>query len=191
MNEVPTLRSQRLLLRAWQASDREPFAALNADARVMEHYPEPYSRERSDAFADRIEAGWQQHGYGLWAVERLDQGCFIGYLGLWPATFPAPFTPAVEVGWRLAVQHWGSGFATEGAAAALEFGFLTLGLAEIVSFTARRNVRSWRVMQRLGMTRDHAADFDHPAVPAGHPVQPHVLYRLTRDRWAQARVSSA
>jgi ribosomal-protein-alanine N-acetyltransferase len=158
---------------------------MNADPRVMEHFPEPYPKDRSDAFVDRIEAGWQERGYGLWAVERLDLGVFIGFVGLSRATFPAAFTPAVEVGWRLAAEHWGHGFATEGARAALRFGFSVVGLTEIVSFTATRNERSRRVMERLGMVHDPALDFDHPAVPAAHPVRPHVFYRMTRARWSE------
>ena len=158
---------------------------MNADPRVMEHFPAPYTRERSDAFVDRIEACWQEHGYGLWAVERPDLGVFIGFVGLSPATFQAAFTPTVEVGWRLAGEHWGHGFATEGAQAALSFGFGVGGLNEIVSFTARHNRRSWRVMERLGMVRDPALDFDHPAVPAAHPVRPHVFYRMTRAQWTE------
>jgi RimJ/RimL family protein N-acetyltransferase len=177
------VRTSRLLLRAWRASDREPFAAMNADPRVMEHFPEIYSRERSDAFVDRIAARWEELGYGLWAVERLDLGRFIGYVGLWPATFDAPFTPAIEVGWRLAAEHWRNGFATEGARASLRYGFDSLGLEEIVSFTAMTNVRSWRVMERLGMQRDPDGAFNHPMVPAGHRVQPHVLYRMPLRRW--------
>lgn len=180
---APTVRTGRLLLRAWQESDLAPFAAMNADPVVMEHFPEPYSRQRSDAFVERIRAAWEQNGFGLWAVERLDLGCFIGYVGLWPATFDAPFTPAVEVGWRLAAAHWGQGFATEGGRAALEYGFATLGLAEIISFTARRNAPSRHVMERLGMIRDATMDFEHPAVPEHHPGRPHVLYRVTRERW--------
>jgi RimJ/RimL family protein N-acetyltransferase len=180
---IPELRTERLLLRGWRPADREPFAALNADPRVMEHFPATLSREESDAWVDRVEARWQQLGHGHWAVERRDTGAFIGFVGLAPATFEAAFTPAVEVGWRLAAEHWGQGFATEGARAALGFGFGPLGLAEIVSFTARRNARSWRVMERLGLVREPALDFDHPSVPAGHPLRPHVLYRITRAQW--------
>lgn len=183
MTDVPTVRTGRVLLRGWTDADRAPFAAMNADARVMEHFPETYSRERSDAFVDRIEQRWRDLGYSLWAVERLDSEEFIGYVGLWPATFEAPFTPAVEVGWRLAAEHWGHGFATEGARAALDHGFGPCGLDEIVSFTAVRNVRSWRVMERLGMLRDPTGDFEHPAAPAGHPSRPHVFYRMPRGRW--------
>lgn len=183
---VPEVRTARLLLRGWRDADREPFAAMNSDPVVMEHFPETYGRERSDAFVDRIMARWAELRYGLWAAERLDSREFIGYVGLWPATFEAPFTPAVEVGWRLAAAHWGHGFATEGARQALRYGFDTVGLDEIVSFTAVGNVRSWRVMQRLGMVRDEAGDFEHPNIPPGHPVRPHVLYRLSAAGWRAA-----
>ena len=184
---VPHVTTARLLLRGWREDDREAFADMNADPRVVEHLVGPVSRADSDAMVDRVEACWRDRGYGLWAVERHEDGCFLGYVGLWPATFDAPFTPAVEVGWRLAAEHWGHGFATEGGLAALAYGFEAVGLHEIVSFTAAGNVRSWRVMQRLGMRRDQAGDFEHPAVPVGHPARPHVLYRLGRGRWAAAQ----
>lgn len=153
----------------------------------MEHFPQLYSRERSDAWVDQIQEHWRQRGYGLWAVERVDTNCFIGFVGLCSATFEASFTPCVEVGWRLAADQWGQGRASEGASVALEFGFTTLGLAEIVSFTAQTNVRSWRLMERLGMIRDLTADFEHPHVPMGRPCRPHVLYRISSQRWRTTR----
>jgi ribosomal-protein-alanine N-acetyltransferase len=172
------VRTERLVLRTWCDSDRAPFAALNADPVVMEFYSAPLTTAQSDAFVDRIEQAFAEHGWGLWAVEHVDCGAFIGYVGLAPARFEASFTPAVEIGWRLSRDHWGRGYATEGARAALEYGFTTLGLEEIVSFTAPSNVRSQRVMQKLGMTRDPDGDFDHPNVAEGHPIRPHVLFRL-------------
>lgn len=176
-------RTERLLLRGFEDSDRDAFAAMNADPEVMRWLQGPRDRTRSDAFVDRIATRWAERGWGLWALERTDTGAFIGYTGLWPAEFEAPFTPAVEVGWRLAREHWGHGFVTEAAGAALRFGFEDAGLAEIVSFTSVGNERSWRVMERIGMLRDPDGDFEHPAVPAGSPVRPHVLYRLDRTRW--------
>ena len=176
------LRTDRLYLRRWCATDRQPFATLNADARVMEHFPAPLSREESDALATRIEDHFEQHGFGLWAVEIIDTTPFAGFIGLSIPRFEAHFAPCVEVGWRLAVRCWGSGYATEGARAVLAFGFEQLRLAEIVSFTVPGNVRSRRVMERLGMTRNPADDFDHPAVPEGHPLRRHVLYRLARPQ---------
>lgn len=179
------LRTTRLVLRHWRRDDREPFAALNADPAVMEHFPAPLTGEESHALADRIEAGSDERGWGLWAVEVRESALFIGFVGLNPATFDAPFTPAIEVGWRLAREHWGHGYATEAARAALEFGFVDLELDEIVSFTTHANARSRRVMERLGMRRSPVDDFDNPNVPEGSPIRPHVLYRLDRGTWAQ------
>lgn len=180
-------RTERLLLRGFRDEDRDAFAALNADPEVMLWLQGPQERARSDAFVDRILRRWTERGWGLWALERTDTGEFIGYTGLWPAEFEAPFTPAVEVGWRLARAHWGQGFASEAAREALRFGFEDVGLAEIVSFTAVGNERSWRVMERIGLVRDPDGDFEHPAVPEGHPVRPHVFYRLPRERWLADR----
>ncbi len=183
MVDEPELRTSRLLLRRWRDDDREPFAALNADPLVMEHFPAPLRREESNVLVDRIERGLEERGWGLWAVEVPGTAAFVGFVGLNPAMFDAPFTPAVEVGWRLARDHWGHGYATEGARAALGFGFETLALDEIVSFTTHGNARSRRVMERLGMRHDPADDFDNPNVPEGSPLRPHVLYRLHRARW--------
>ena len=177
----PVLETERLFLREWRDPDVDAFIIMNADALVMEFFPETYSEERTRRFVDRIRECWAERGYGLWAVERKDTAGFIGYVGLWPATFPAHFTPAVEVGWRLAADQWGHGYATEAARAALAYGFDSLGLEEIVSFTSSVNVRSWRVMERLGMRRDANGDFEHPNVPEGHPLRPHILYRIKRQ----------
>jgi RimJ/RimL family protein N-acetyltransferase len=179
----PELRTSRLLLRRWRREDREPFATLNADPAVMKHFPAPLSREQSNDLVDRMESGLNERGWGLWAVEVPDTAAFIGFIGLNPVTFDAPFTPAVEVGWRLARAHWSHGYATEGARAALAFGFDTLALDEIVSFTTHGNSRSRRVMERLGMHHDPTDDFDNPNVPVGDPIRPHVLYRLERGGW--------
>lgn len=177
---LPQLRTERLLLRRWRDDDRAPFAALNADPRVTEFLPAPLSRADSDALVDRIEAHFAARGFGLWAVEVPGEIPFAGFVGLAVPAFEAAFTPCVEVGWRLAAACWGHGYASEGARAALAFGFAQLALAEIVSFTVPANVRSRRVMERLGMTRDPADDFDHPALPDGHPLRRHVLYRAVR-----------
>ena len=169
------VRTQRLVLRRWRDADREPFAALNADPEVMEHFPQPLTRSESDAFVDRIEAGFEKYGYGLWAVSV--DSAFIGFVGLqW-----TQFVAAVEIGWRLARPAWGHGYATEAAIAVRDFAFRDIGLDEIVSFTTYRNERSQAVMRRIGMTHDPADDFDHPGLPVDHPMRPHVLYRLTRD----------
>ena len=177
------IRTERLLLRCWLDADREPFAAMNADPAVTEHLQGSLSRERSDAFLDRIEAHWDEHGWGLGAVEVRDKAPFVGYVGLWPAEYVG--LGMVEVGWRLAREHWGHGYATEAAGEALRFGFIDLGLPEIVSFTVPQNVRSRRVMERIGLIRDPSGDFDHPRVdPVAYPqLVPHLFYRLRREEW--------
>jgi RimJ/RimL family protein N-acetyltransferase len=186
------IRTERLLLRRFTAADREPFAALNADARVMRHFPGPLDRAASDDFVDRIEACFASHGYSLWAVEVVGGPAFVGFVGLWNATFEAPFTPAVEVGWRLAASAWGRGYATEAAIASLDDGFVRCGLTEVVSFTAVANRRSRAVMERIGLVYRPDEDFEHPNLPEGHPVRPHVLYRFpdpaARRREAFARL---
>jgi RimJ/RimL family protein N-acetyltransferase len=180
------LRGPRVTLRRWQESDREPFAQLNADPLVMEWFPGVIDRDSSDAFADRIEAGFEVEGFGLWAVE-VEGAPFIGYVGLSRPSFDAAFTPAVEVGWRLAAAYWGKGYATEAAGVAVADGFERVELAEIVSFTVAGNQRSIAVMERLGMTRDLDGDFDHPALEATSPLARHVLYRLSRTAWRRNR----
>ncbi len=184
---APELITDRLLLRAWAAADVEPFAAMNADPEVMQHFPSTLSREESDALVDGIRAGFEQHPFGLWAVELRDAGRFVGFTGLSVPTFDAPFMPAVEVGWRLARWAWGNGYATEAATATLDFGFSRAGLGDVVSFTSVSNVRSRAVMQRLGMTRDPTDDFEHPRIPPGHRLRVHVLYRLSRHQWSARR----
>ncbi|MFF1873054.1 GNAT family N-acetyltransferase [Kitasatospora herbaricolor] len=174
------LRTPRLVLRSWRPSDMGPFAALNADPEVMARLPAPLDRAASDALAGRIRAAIERDGWGWWAVELASTGSFIGFTGLSRTTFEAAFTPAVEVGWRLARAAWGHGYATEAAGAAVGFGFEVLGLREIVSFTVPGNLPSRAVMERLGMTHDPREDFDHPRLPAGHALRRHVLYRLAR-----------
>lgn len=184
MAGVAELRTDRLLLRHWRDGDREPFAALNADPEVMRHFPAPMSREDSDAFADLIAADIERDGWGWWALEVRGTGAFVGFTGLRRVGFEAHFTPAVEIGWRLARGAWGFGYATEAARAAARFGLEDLGLEEIVSFTVAGNTRSRAVMERLGMTHDAGGDFDHPRVPEDSPLRRHVLYRLRASRRA-------
>lgn len=174
------LRTERLLLRSWRHSDRAPYAALNADPEVMEHFPAPLTREQSDAHVDRMSAALDAQGWGLWAVEVPDEAAFIGFIGLAVPGFEAHFTPCVEVGWRLARSAWGRGYAPEGARAALALAFDELGLDEVVSFTSVGNTKSRRVMEKIGMTHDSTEDFDHPNVPADNPVRRHVLYRIRK-----------
>jgi ribosomal-protein-alanine N-acetyltransferase len=151
---------------------------MNADPVGMEHFPGTLTREQSDELVGRIEGGFEAHGFGLWALELRESGEFIGFTGLAMPTFEAHFTPAVEVGWRLARSVWGNGYATEAARAAVSFGFEEVGLTEVVSFTTPANLRSRAVMERLGMSRDPGDDFEHPRLPPGHPLRLHVLYRL-------------
>ena len=183
MAETAVLTTERLLMREFRDADREPFAVMNGDPVVMEHFVKPQTPAESGVFVDRIRAQWQAEGWGLWALERSDTGEFLGYAGLWPVRFEAAFTPKVEVGWRLAAGHWGQGFATEAAQRAVVYAFDTLGWPEIVSFTAVGNLRSRAVMERLGMGREPEWDFEHPYVPEGHPVRPHVFYRLSAADW--------
>jgi ribosomal-protein-alanine N-acetyltransferase len=176
---VHELRTERLILRKWQASDLEPFADLNEDPEAMRYFPNTLTRKGSDDLARAISAHIDRRGWGLWAVEVVGGPRFVGFVGLSEPGFGAHFMPAVEVGWRLAREHWGHGYATEAARAAVEFGFGTLGLDEIVAMIVPANAPSRRVAERLGMTRDPADDFDHPLVPNG-PLRRHVLYRLAR-----------
>lgn len=174
------LHTERLLLRRWRASDRELFARMSADPAVMEFYPAVLSREEADAMVDRAESHIALHEFGPWACELRDTGEFIGYIGLVVPRFVSAFTPCVEIGWRLAAAHWGKGLATEGARAVARHAFQDLGMHELVSFTVPANNRSRRVMEKLGMRRDPAEDFDHPLLEEGHPLRRHVLYRLRK-----------
>jgi RimJ/RimL family protein N-acetyltransferase len=181
---IPTLETDRLRLRGWRDADRRPFAALNADPEVTRFLSRSLTRAQSDAFVDRILEGWQERGYGLWAVERRADQRFLGFTGLSWQTFEAPFNPSIEIGWRLARDAWGHGYATEAARAALRFAFETLRLTEVVSFTTAANIASRRVMEKVGMVRDPGGDFQYPGVPEGHPIRPHVLYRISREAWS-------
>jgi len=175
------IETDRLWLRRWEARDRPPFAIMNADPRVMEFMPDCMSPEESDLLVDRIENHFREHGFGLYAVELRAERQFIGFAGLQVPRFEAAFTPCVEIGWRLAAEHWGKGLATEAAQALVRHAFEILALDALVSFTVPANLRSRRVMEKIGMTRDSAEDFDHPALPPGHPLRRHVLYRLSRS----------
>jgi RimJ/RimL family protein N-acetyltransferase len=182
---VPELRTARLLLRGFEERDLAPFAAMNADPRVMEHFPAVLSRTESDALVLRIRKHAEEHGFGLFALE-LPSRELVGFAGLTTVSFEAHFTPCVEIGWRIAAEHWGHGYATEAAQAVLRFGFWQLVLPEIVSFTTLHNERSRRVMEKLGMLRDPRDDFDHPRLPEGHVLRRHVLYRLGRADFEKA-----
>jgi len=172
------LKTSRLLLRPWREDDFLWFAKLNEDSEVMEHFPAIPSRERSFEVARKLQAKIDDQGWGLWAVEVIGGAPFIGFVGLDEVDEDVPCAPAIEIGWRLARAHWGKGYATEAGLRSLDYAFSERGWPEVVAMTALTNIRSERVMQRLGMVRDLAADFDHPRVPDGHPVQRHMLYRI-------------
>jgi len=185
---APSIRTDRLVLRRWATADVEPFAQICADPQVMEHFPAPLSPAESLALLKKVTLAWDRDGFGLWAVELTDlaptgPAAFIGYTGLAPCDWLAP--GAVEVGWRLAAEHWGHGYAPEAATHALAAAFLDLRLDEVVSFTVPANVRSQRVMEKIGMVREPARDFDHPLVdPVTHPhLVHHVVWSVTRADW--------
>lgn len=184
MPELIEFRTERLRLRQWRDEDREPFFRLNADPRVMEFFPNLLDRSTSDAMLTRIESKMRDRGWGWWAVELQDTQEFIGFVGLNIPASELPCSPCVEVGWRLACEYWGKGYATEAAQGALSVGFERLDLAEIVSFTAVCNLRSRAVMERLKMSKDPAT-FLHPSLPPRHPLAEHCLYRLSRENWME------
>lgn len=187
----PELRTERLLLRRWKDSDHEPFARLNGDAEVMEHFPSTLDANQSGVMAELLDVGLAERDYGLWAVEVVDEEPFIGFVGLAAPTFEAEFTPCVEIGWRLDRPHWGNGYATEAATEVLRYAFEELELHEVVSFTSLTNEPSFAVMQRIGLHRDPADDFDHPNIDAGHRLARHLLARLRCDEWLARREGSA
>ena len=179
--------TDRLQLRHWREADREPFRAMNADPRVMKFFPNMLTAEESDRAMDRVQAKIEERGWGLWAAESRVDGSLLGFIGLSTPGFDAHFTPAIEIGWRLRCEAWGKGLATEGARAAMRFGFENAGLNQIVSFTTEANLRSRRVMEKLGMRHDERDDFDHPQIAEGHPLRRHVLYRISRKEWLAAQ----
>ncbi len=183
MAELIEIETERLHLRQWIESDREPFARLNADPQVMEFFPSILDRAASDGMIDRMQAKIAERGWGFWAVESKQDRQFIGFVGLQTPKADFPFSPCVEIGWRLAFEYWGKGYATEAAQSALKVGFELLELAEIVSFTAMNNNRSSAVMERLGMNNRETETFEHPSLPVGHPLREHCLYRLSREKW--------
>lgn len=186
---MPQLETERLILRRWRESDREPFAALNADPEVCEFFPvDAFSRDQSDALIGRLEEHFETYGYGCWAVEVKAGPPLIGFVGLLVPTFEAHFTPCVEIGWRLARSAWGQGYASEAAREVLRFSFEDAGLEALVSLTTVLNLRSQAVMERIGFHRDPAEDFDHPKVDPESPLLRHVLYRLSREEWRASRL---
>jgi RimJ/RimL family protein N-acetyltransferase len=177
------ITTPRLVLREWKDSDNEPFALLNADPRVMEFMSKALTRVESDVFIEKIKAHFAEHGFGLFAASLRDNQKFVGYIGLSARTFKSDFAPYTEIGWRLAAEYWNKGLATEGARAVLRHSFTTLNLPEVVSYTVPSNIGSRRVMEKIGLVHQQSDDFDHPNLPAGHPLRRHVLYRLRRSEW--------
>lgn len=177
------IKTERLILRPWKDEDLEPFARLNADPRVMEFFPSTKSASETAQEFNILKTRLENDGYGFWAASLIDGGKFIGFVGIQKVPFTTSFTPAVEIGWRLAHEYWGFGYATEGAKAALEYGFETLKLDNIVSFTTEKNTRSQNVMKKIGMKHYPEEDFDHPRLPEGHPLSRHVLYRIKQNEW--------
>jgi len=177
------IQTERLILRLWTKDDLLPFAAMNADPRVMEYFPAVKTFEESLKEYQSILDHFEKHGYGWWAVSERNKNHFIGFIGLRYLDFSAPFTPAIEVAWRLAYDYWGKGYATEGAKASLEYGFKILRLKEIIAFTSTPNIRSQNVMKKIGMHHDPKDDFDHPKLSLEHPLRRHVLYRITSEEY--------
>jgi RimJ/RimL family protein N-acetyltransferase len=176
------LQTERLRLRQWRLRDHAVFADMNADPEVMRYFPAALSREKSDAMANQIQSLITAKGWGLWAVERIEDERFVGFVGLHEPTHDFSFSPCVEIGWRLSRDTWGQGIATEAAKAALDFAFHELELDKLMSFTPKNNVRSMAVMERIGMS-DTQQDFDHPALPKGHELERHALYCITNEQW--------
>ena len=184
MSELIEHETERLRLVAWQERHIAPFAAMSADPEVMRYFPSTLSEAETRAGVDIWRSRFAEAGWSNWAVELKASGEFIGFIGLSIPSRQLPFSPCVEVGWRLARRFWGHGYATEGAKASLSVGFQRLGLAEVVSFTTLTNLRSRAVMERIGL-RNTGRDFDHPAVPEGNPLRRHCLYSVTREQWAE------
>lgn len=185
MEPILQLDSARLLLRQWRDDDLPAFTQMCADPQVMRYFPAPLSRLESAALIGRVRGHFAEHGFGLWALERKDTGEFIGFTGLLNVGFDAPFVPAVEIGWRLAREHWGLGYASEAAWTSLRCAFDRLGLDEVVAFTTQTNLPSQKVMQAIGMRPDPSGDFEHPRLAVDHPLRHHVLYRITRAQWLE------
>ncbi len=178
------METSRLVIRQWQSTDYEPFSQMNQDPEVMQYFPKLLTPAESHAMIEKSITGLEQDKVGFWAVQSKDIGEFLGFVALAKVQFDCKFKGSIEIGWRLKKTAWGKGFASEGARKLLEYGFLTLGLPEIVSLTAKVNQRSWRVMERIGMRTNEADDFEHPKVALDSHLRPHVLYRLSKNEWA-------
>ena len=187
MSGETVLTTKRLILRSWRPDDLDHLASMNVDDEVMRYFPDRPDHEKSARMLTRIMATMERHGFGFWALERLEDNGFVGFAGLLCPAFHTHFTPCIEVGWRLKRSSWGQGYATEAGQASLDFAFDRLGIDEVVSMAVVDNLPSRRVMERLGMTRRPEDDFSHPKLPFDHPLRPHVLYRLNRQTWARGR----
>jgi RimJ/RimL family protein N-acetyltransferase len=179
-SKFTTIETERLILRAWKSEDAEAFARMNIDPIVMEYLPRALNRKDSDKLLKRFQAHFTKHGYGLFAMERKEDGEFVGFTGLQNVEFDAHFTPAVEIAWRLDTEYWGKGYATEAAKAVLDYAFNTLKLKDVVTFTVHDNERMMHVFDKMGMTCDEDGDFDYPTLPEGHPLGKFTLYRMTK-----------
>ena len=184
---ISELKTERLLLREWSDRDLSGFAELNSDPETMAFFPGQLSREESDAVAEKCQSLISKRGWGFWAVELKSSGEFMGFVGLHTPKPNLPFSPCVEIGWRLLKKYWGKGYATEAAQASLGYAFNTLNLNEVVSFTTVSNVRSRSVMQRLGFSNTHQ-NFEHPDIDKGHLLSEHVLYKITKQEWQKQDV---
>lgn len=182
---ISVIQTPRLILRLWEQGDRQPFFLINQDPQVVAFLRGTLTQEQVNDFMVAANAHQDRHGYTLWAVELKETGQLIGFVGLNYTDWPAHFTPAVEIGWRLGSQYWGQGYATEAAKACLKYAFDCCQLNEIVSFTVPANLNSIKVMQRIGLSRDPHGDFAHPKLPVDHPLSHHVLYRLTAQEYRQ------
>ena len=176
------IKTKRLLLRQWREEDKSIFASINSDPEVMEYYPKVLNTTESNEMAHKLETLISQKGWGFWAVEKIKNKQFIGFVGLHEPTYDLPVTPCVEIGWRIGKKHWGHGYATEAATAALDFAFNSLDLEQVYSFTSVTNKRSWSVMKRLGMVNTNQ-NFNHPLITEDSPLKEHYLYRITRSQW--------
>ncbi len=181
------LQTDRIILRQWEEKDLEPFAQLNADPRVMEYFPKLLTREESDDIVRRLKGHIEKYGWGFWAASLISTGELVGLIGMQHVGFNAPFTPAVEIGWRLAQKYWGQGYAPEGAIACLQYAFNTLELDQVVAFTFEGNLRSRRVMEKIGMHHNAKDDFNHPQVLPNHPLMRHVLYRIYQQEYLHGK----
>jgi RimJ/RimL family protein N-acetyltransferase len=177
---MKSIKTSRLILRPWQEKDRKPYFEINQDTKVLEFLPGPLTQHQVNDFMDHQNQQLSERHFMLWAAELQETGKLIGFIGLNFFDQPAHFSPAVEIGWRLGSQYWGFGYATEGALVSLEYGLNKLGLKEIVSFTVPDNLRSRKVMERIGMTQDMEGSFAHPKLPLDHRLSQHVLYRIKK-----------